>query len=209
MTLSLLVSSGINEGELLRVERVRLLIGRGPQCHVRPNSPEVDLQHCGFFVRGNSAFLRDLDSKTGTLLNGRRLRGEIELRDGDLVQVGPLTLAVILEPEPLPPRIDGRPLPGDVENIVSQDSEGEAPAMEEAAAAHLENGEAMQQLADTLETPPEVDTEGPSAETQPEPEVAPPAPPAPRAARKTQIAGRNGRRTQLAVAGTIKSRAPT
>lgn len=97
MKLSLLVASGIHEGEVLQMNGVRLLIGRGPDCHIRPNSPEVGLQHCGLVLRGDSAFLRDLGSRTGTVLNGRRLRGEIELQDGDLIQIGPLSFGVMLE----------------------------------------------------------------------------------------------------------------
>jgi predicted component of type VI protein secretion system len=232
MKLSLLVSSGMNEGELLRVDRVRLLIGRGPQCHVRPKSPEVGLQHCGFFIRGEDAFLRDLDSKTGTFLNGRRLHGEIELRDGDLVQVGPLTLSVILEGDPVPsppgtfegacqwpPEVAEKTGTQATDNF----SPGWQPAtVEKAVESPLEDSEPLIHHApETQEMPAlvasEVEAENeegsdPSSEIPPEvsPPVAvvPTASPLGESSRKTtQRAEINGRRTQLV--GRNGSQAPT
>lgn len=232
MKLSLLVSSGVNEGELLQVDRVRLLIGRGPHCHVRPNSPEVSLQHCGFFVRGQDAFLRDLDSKTGTFLNGRRLRGEIELRDGDLIQVGPLNLSVILENDSARAgtgafRATGRAVPTVIEKNLPQATDdlppGWQPAtVDEAAAPPLESGETLIHHApETQEMPAYVPSEEedpedlvPLAENTPAvsaPPVAPAAAPESRGKlrKTTQLAGGNGRRTQLAPGSAARSRAPT
>ncbi len=97
MQLSLMVAEGVHAGQRIPVNGVCLLIGRGPQCQVRPNSPAVAERHCNLSVRGERAFVRDLDSRTGTFLNDRQLRGEIELRDGDFLRVGPLVLIVQLE----------------------------------------------------------------------------------------------------------------
>jgi pSer/pThr/pTyr-binding forkhead associated (FHA) protein len=99
MKLSLMVTEGIHTGEVITVNGVCLLIGRAPQCHVRPNSPAVSQRHCVLLQRADRAFVRDLDNQTGTFLNGRQLRGEIELRDGDFLQVGPLVFLVQLQAE--------------------------------------------------------------------------------------------------------------
>jgi pSer/pThr/pTyr-binding forkhead associated (FHA) protein len=99
MKLSLLVADGVHAGEVIAIEGVSLLVGRAPQCQVRPNSPAIGLRHCMLLVREERVFLRDLGSKTGTFLNDRQLRGEIELQDGDMVRIGPLTFIVQMESE--------------------------------------------------------------------------------------------------------------
>src|SRR5271165_4542938 len=96
MKLSLMVTEGVHAGQVIAVSGVSLWIGRGPQCHVRPNSPAVADRHCNLTIRGERAFVRDLDSCTGTFLNDRQLRGEIELRDGDFLRVGPLVFVIQL-----------------------------------------------------------------------------------------------------------------
>jgi pSer/pThr/pTyr-binding forkhead associated (FHA) protein len=106
MKLSLLVTDGIHAGDVIGIEGVSLLIGRGPQCHIRPNSPAIGLRHCMLLVRGERVFLRDLGSRTGTYMNDRQLRGEIELQDGDMLQIGPLTFVVQMEAEGAPDPID-------------------------------------------------------------------------------------------------------
>jgi hypothetical protein len=90
MKICLLVMDGIHAGQRIDVQGMYLMVGRSAACHVRPNSPEVSERHCALVEREDSFFLRDLESKAGTFLNDRRLRGEIELRDGDLIRVGPL-----------------------------------------------------------------------------------------------------------------------
>lgn len=96
MNISLMVMDGAHAGDVIAVAGLYLLVGRGAQAHVRPNSPLVSERHCALLQRPDGFFLRDLESKSGTFLNDRRLRGEIELRDGDLVRVGPLTFLVQL-----------------------------------------------------------------------------------------------------------------
>jgi pSer/pThr/pTyr-binding forkhead associated (FHA) protein len=80
------------------------LFGRGAECAVRANSEWVSRQHCLLRVDEERAFLRDLGSRNGTLVNGERLVGERQLTHHDQVQVGPLVFEVDLEEsgEPAP-----------------------------------------------------------------------------------------------------------
>ena len=73
------------------------LLGRGDECHVRFKSDWVSRQHCRIRVRGAEAVLRDLGSRNGTLVNGQLCQGECPLREGDQVQIGPLTFEVALD----------------------------------------------------------------------------------------------------------------
>ena len=79
------------------------VFGRGPECHVRPNSELVSRQHCLLKVRPSGDLsIRDLGSANGTLVNGSRVIGERLLQLGDTLQVGPVVLQVVTN-EPAQP----------------------------------------------------------------------------------------------------------
>jgi pSer/pThr/pTyr-binding forkhead associated (FHA) protein len=99
MTLKLLVIQGRPSGKNLVFPSGDYFIGRGPECHVRPESDWVSRQHCMLRVTGEGAFVRDLGSRNGTLVNGSLVLGERLLDEGDHLQVGPLVFEVHLEEE--------------------------------------------------------------------------------------------------------------
>jgi pSer/pThr/pTyr-binding forkhead associated (FHA) protein len=91
------VLHGKPRGHCLRFGPGEFVFGRGPECHVRPNSELVSRQHCLLRVRNDGHLsVRDLGSANGTLVNGDRVLGERELNDGDKLQVGPVVLEVML-----------------------------------------------------------------------------------------------------------------
>ncbi len=89
-------------------------IGRGAECHIRPNSEWVSRQHCVLRVAGHVVTIRDLGSRNGTLVNGILLEREQKLEDGDEIQVGPLVFELRLEDSSMgrspPPTAPTRPL---------------------------------------------------------------------------------------------------
>jgi pSer/pThr/pTyr-binding forkhead associated (FHA) protein len=95
MDVQMLVVQGKQRGQILKFVTGEFVIGRGPECHVRPNSDWVSRQHCLLRVGDESVHIRDLGSTNGTLINGVRLVDERRLDSGDKVQVGPLVLQVI------------------------------------------------------------------------------------------------------------------
>ncbi|MEZ6189083.1 MAG: FHA domain-containing protein [Planctomycetota bacterium] len=72
-----------DEGCWIPVRRRGTLIGRDRSCDVVINDGALDRRHAIVEIHGNTVHLRDLDSQAGTRLNGRRLRGSIELHPGD------------------------------------------------------------------------------------------------------------------------------
>lgn len=101
---SLKVVGGKNDGKLIEFRTNKFLVGREQDCHLRPNSDLVSRHHCVFSVDDYAVRLRDLGSTNGTLVNGRRIRGEIVLTPGDVVKIGKLNLEVIIgEPEEASP----------------------------------------------------------------------------------------------------------
>lgn len=97
MKVSLLVTTGKADGKLVPVTVPQFLIGRDPQCHLRPNSPIISKRHCTIQIRGDKVFARDLDSTNGTFVNDEQLKGERELQSEDRLKVGPLSFVVKME----------------------------------------------------------------------------------------------------------------
>jgi len=97
MKVSLVVTEGKLVGKEIVVKLSQFLIGRDPECHLRPSSPLVSKRHCAVLTRESKTFLRDFDSTNGTLLNAEPIKGEVELREGDIIKVGPLSFRIRME----------------------------------------------------------------------------------------------------------------
>jgi predicted component of type VI protein secretion system len=98
MKLSLVVlTPGKMQGTSIPITLSQFLIGRDPQCHLRPASALISKRHCAVLVRGEQAFVHDFDSTNGTLVNDEPVIGEKELMPNDRLKVGPLEFCVGLE----------------------------------------------------------------------------------------------------------------
>jgi len=98
MKLTLLVlTSGKQEGKSIEIKLPQFLIGRDPQCHLRPASPLISKRHCAVIQREGKAFVRDFDSTNGTFVNEEPVKGERELRNDDQLKIGPISFAVRIE----------------------------------------------------------------------------------------------------------------
>jgi len=98
MKLSLLVlTAGKQEGKVLEIKLPQFLIGRDPQCHLRPASPLISKRHCALIQRDGKVFIRDFGSTNGTYVNDERVEGERELFQDDQLKVGPVAFTVRLE----------------------------------------------------------------------------------------------------------------
>jgi pSer/pThr/pTyr-binding forkhead associated (FHA) protein len=100
MNVKLLVVQGRPAGKTIPFGPGDYFLGRGPECYLRFNSEWVSRQHCLLRVGMDSAKMRDLGSRNGTLVNGVLLNGEHVLAQGDLVQIGPVVFEVFLEEGP-------------------------------------------------------------------------------------------------------------
>src|SRR5437773_8591583 len=91
MKLSLVVlTPGKMEGKSIPITLSQFLIGRDPQCQLRPASALISKRHCAVLIKADKAFVRDFDSTNGTAINEEPLKGEREIRHGDRLRVGPL-----------------------------------------------------------------------------------------------------------------------
>jgi pSer/pThr/pTyr-binding forkhead associated (FHA) protein len=64
-----------------------VLIGRRTDCDITLQAMMVDPLHSVLFARERKMFVRDLNSRGGTFVNGQRTR-ESELNDGDEIRIG-------------------------------------------------------------------------------------------------------------------------
>ena len=98
MKLSLTVlSAGKSAGKAIPITLSQFIIGRDPQCNLRPASPMISKRHCALLVKGGKAFIRDFDSTNGTFVNDSQVKGEREIKNDDILKVGPLEFKVVLE----------------------------------------------------------------------------------------------------------------
>ena len=95
MKLSLVVkATGPQEGKVLPISLSQFVIGRDPQCHLRPASPMISKRHCALVQRDGKVFIQDFGSTNGTSVNDQPVKDEIELHNSDRLKIGPLHFEV-------------------------------------------------------------------------------------------------------------------
>ncbi len=97
MRVKLIVLQGSNAGKEVKIPTPKCIIGRGDECHLRPRSDAISRRHCVFFVKDSRVVLRDLKSKNGTFVNGKKIDGDAVLKGGEHVRVGALEFEVVLD----------------------------------------------------------------------------------------------------------------
>jgi len=81
-------------------------IGRGEKCQVRLEDPAVSTEHCRVSTHPDKGYvIEDCGSTNGTLVNGRRIEGSVELSYGDRISLGSTIVRFYIEEVPdRPPR---------------------------------------------------------------------------------------------------------
>lgn len=87
----LVIVAGATVGEKLTLSKERMTIGRHRDAEVWINDESVSRRHAETRSKDGRVLLRDLGSKNGTYINDHKVL-EIELKDGDLIRVGDVTL---------------------------------------------------------------------------------------------------------------------
>lgn len=65
-----------------------VVIGRSSDCHITIEDPLISRQHAQVVLRDDKAFVVDLGSRNGVRVNGRLVKGEQLLNDGDRIRLG-------------------------------------------------------------------------------------------------------------------------
>ena len=75
------------------------VIGRRHDCDLRIPLMPVSRRHCQLNLNNETVSIRDLGSRNGTYLNGKRI-DEATVCPGDYIKIGPLTFALQINGQP-------------------------------------------------------------------------------------------------------------
>jgi len=121
MQVRLKILQGSNSGKELKIPAPKCVIGRGDDCHLRPQSDAISRRHCVIITTENEVVVRDLNSRNGTFVNGDRVAEEAVLLHGDNLRVGPLEFEMLIEQ--LPGGKSKRPRVTDIKDAVARTAE--------------------------------------------------------------------------------------
>jgi predicted Zn finger-like uncharacterized protein len=96
--LSLAIIDGPDAGNVFRIEKPRVTVGRSG-ADLTLNDSEASRQHAAVEVRETVYLLQDLGSTNGTLVGGARIDEATELQNHSEFQVGSTTLMLIVTDE--------------------------------------------------------------------------------------------------------------
>ncbi|AKF06377.1 FHA domain-containing protein [Sandaracinus amylolyticus] len=65
-----------------------VVIGRSPDCHITIEDPLISRRHARVVIHDDTATVQDLGSRNGVRVNGRLIKGEQVLREGDRIRIG-------------------------------------------------------------------------------------------------------------------------
>jgi pSer/pThr/pTyr-binding forkhead associated (FHA) protein len=96
MDVILKVTKGSKIGAKIAVKKDEFLIGRSPECHLCAGSTSISRKHCAITRNGTKVTIKDLGSRNGTVVNGKKTEGEVELQSGDEIAIGSLEFLVTI-----------------------------------------------------------------------------------------------------------------
>lgn len=121
MQVRLKILHGSNAGKDVKIPSPKCVIGRGDDCHLKPQSDAVSRRHCVIITTENEVVVRDMNSRNGTFVNGERVAEESVLLNGDVLRVGPLEFELMIEQTVSKPK---RSKVSDIKEAVARTAEG-------------------------------------------------------------------------------------
>ena len=94
MAVTLVVQTGKHKGTKLVLSKPELIVGRDETCGLRLTSGGVSREHCKLRHDDGKCFVSDMGSQNGTIVNGNVIEGEVELKAGDRLEIGPMVFVM-------------------------------------------------------------------------------------------------------------------
>ena len=98
MQVLLKIIGGKHAGREIKISVAEFIIGRGENAHLRPGSDMVSRKHCAIKVADGKVTIKDLGSRNGSFVNGKRLTEAHVARSGDKIQIGNLQFELLIDP---------------------------------------------------------------------------------------------------------------
>ena len=160
MKVSLVVlTAGKASGQTIQVQQNLFVIGRDPQCQLRPASPSISKKHCALLIKNGQVLLRDFESTNGTFINDQPVKQDVTVNNGDVLKAGPLQFRVVIEGKPVavdkptpPPPISKLPIPpsaprgGDEDALAMLLGMGDEGTTSDAADANIPSGSTIMDM---------------------------------------------------------------
>ncbi|MBI3270151.1 MAG: FHA domain-containing protein [Planctomycetes bacterium] len=99
---SLVVLDGPAKGTGVEVDGRPIVVGRSHTCRLRIDSTSISKRHCEVTCVDDRVVVRDLGSRNGTLVNGKKVT-EASLMVGDVIRIGRITLRLQVTEAPTRP----------------------------------------------------------------------------------------------------------
>ncbi len=98
------------------------VIGKQPSCDLMLDRQNISRRHCEIVAANGGYIIRDLDSRNGTYLNGKRVTRETPLADGSVIHLGDFTILFRLNKEQAvkPPQQTGDKAPPSRQTVQHQ-----------------------------------------------------------------------------------------
>ncbi|RJQ43108.1 MAG: FHA domain-containing protein [Anaerolineaceae bacterium] len=84
----LIMKSGPEVEKIYRLEKDEYVIGRELINDLIISDPEISRRHARIFKKNDRYFLEDLNSTNGTFYSGKRIGKPVQLKNGDLINLG-------------------------------------------------------------------------------------------------------------------------
>jgi len=88
----LICVAGMNKDDEFPIAEGTTTIGRAADCNITLFDKKCSRKHCQIFKKGNYCAVEDLDSRHGTLVDGKPVTKRQSLRFGDKIKLGHTTL---------------------------------------------------------------------------------------------------------------------
>ena len=82
------VLTGSAAGQLFKVKKGALVLGRAPNAGIRLDDDGISRNHARLRLETSNAWIEDIQSRNGTFVNGERIAVAVQLNDGDKIQIG-------------------------------------------------------------------------------------------------------------------------
>lgn len=93
----LIVIAGTEKGRRYDLVSRENRIGRSSQNEIIVKDPATSAFHAKITIEGGEAFIEDLDSTNGTILNGQRIRERMPLHPEYLIKIGSTLLKFMID----------------------------------------------------------------------------------------------------------------
>ena len=93
ITVSVTTISGPRTGLSFQIEpHSQITLGRSPDADIQVVDTGISRNHINIHFDGVSVIVKDLESANGTYINGAKLNGKVEIKNGDQISIGVSTV---------------------------------------------------------------------------------------------------------------------